>query len=304
MKDQASRLREMAQNVRKQIEVEMTSDYPVNKRSRVIVISSGKGGVGKSTLALNLSVSLSSIGKKVVLMDADLGMANIDIMLGMVPEYNLFHMIQNQKNLQEIMINGPEGLKIIPGGSGMEEMANLSDSDLKRILVEMGKLDGEFDYMIVDTGAGISSNVMSFVRAADDVIIVTTPEPTSITDAYGLLKSISRYDNTGQVYLIINRVSGAGEGQDVARKFKAVSQNFLGRDIKVMGYIVADNSVEIGIKKQVAFSQAFPRSLAARDIMDIAERIADQEMTIRPFEAQSRGIRGFIKKFTSFQRSR
>lgn len=140
-----------------------------------------------------------------MLLDADMGMANLDIMLGMVPKYNLFHMIQGKRKLEEIIIPGPQGMSIIPGGSGIQELANLPAGDMKRLLVELGKLDNDYDFMILDTGAGISQNVTTFLLAADDAIIITTPEPTALTDAYGVLKSMDRACYGGKVYLVVNR---------------------------------------------------------------------------------------------------
>lgn len=297
MRDQANKLREMAINLKNQIESEIGKE---RKQTRVIVISSGKGGVGKSTLALNLSLSLSALGQKVILMDADLGMANIDIMLGLMPKYNLYHMIRDQKPLRDIIINGPSGLKIIPGGSGMNELANLREDELNRILLEMGKLDGEYDIMIVDTGAGISNNVLSFLLAADDAIILTTPEPTSLTDAYGIVKSVTRCGYKGNIYLVVNRVSKESEEILVGQKFKLVSEKFLDLDIKVLGHIVQDPQVEQGIRRQEAFVEAFPKSTAAKNIMSIAEKIADDETTIPRVSSPIGGIRGFIKKLTGY----
>ncbi|MGB4303349.1 MAG: MinD/ParA family protein, partial [Syntrophomonadaceae bacterium] len=224
MKDQAERLREMANQIRQQIEQEFVRQV---HRARVVAISSGKGGVGKSTLALNLALVLCKQGKKVLLLDADMGMANLDIMLGVVPKYNLFHVIQGRKNLHDVIISGPQGMSIIPGGSGILELANLPASDMKRLLVELIKLDSDYDYMILDTGAGISKNVTSFLLAADDVIIVTIPEPTSITDAYGVLKSMNRASYNGKVYLVVNRVSDESEGIWVAEKLTIVAQKYL-----------------------------------------------------------------------------
>lgn len=302
MKDQANKLREMAINLKNQIETEMSRE---NKLTRVIVISSGKGGVGKSTLALNLSLELSALGKKVILMDGDLGMANIDIMLGLVPKYNLYHFIKDQKSLKDIIINGPSGLKIIPGGSGIDELANLRDDELKRILIEMGRLDGEYDFMIVDTGAGISNNVVRFLLAADEVIIITTPEPTSLTDAYGIVKSVTNYGYKGEIYLVVNRVSKESEGVLVAQKFKLVGNKFLDLDIKILGHILQDPQVEQGVRRQEAFVQLFPRSAAARNIMDIAEKLLYDKPVYRPDQAENKagGIRGFIKKITGYRQS-
>ncbi|CFX65990.1 ATP binding protein MinD [Syntrophomonas zehnderi OL-4] len=302
MRDQADKLREMALNLKNQIEAEIGKDN--KKQTRVIVVSSGKGGVGKSTLALNLSLSLSILGKNVILLDADLGMANIDIMLGLVPQYNLYHIIKGNKTLKDIIVNGPAGLRIIPGGSGLDELANLNDEELNRILVEMGKLDGECDFMIVDTGAGISNNVIRFLLAADDVIILTTPEPTSLTDAYGTVKSIARNGFNGSVFLVVNRVSKETEGVLVAQKFKLVGEKFLDLDIKILGHILHDPQVESGIRRQEAFIQAYPNSIAAKNIMYLAEKLIDEDNAdnvVKPLPVKKGGIRGFFKKVTSYK---
>ncbi|MDD3364040.1 MAG: MinD/ParA family protein [Syntrophomonas sp.] len=300
MKDQANKLREMALNLRNQIEADLGKEI---RHTRVISVSSGKGGVGKSTLALNLALKLCAMGKRVLIMDADLGMANIDIMLGLVPKYNLYHMIRDKKPLKDIIINGPGGLKIIPGGSGMNELANLQEEEMKRILVEMGKLDGDYDYMVVDTGAGISNNVVKFLLAGDDVIVLTTPEPTSLTDAYGVVKSVNRYGFNGNIYLVVNRVARESEGILVAQKFKLVSEKFLALNINILGYIVQDYHVEQGIRRQEAFAEAFPNSLAAQNITDIAERLLENDGARTPvLPARNGGIKGFIKKLTGFAR--
>lgn len=300
MKDQANKLREMALNLCNQIEADLGKEI---KHTRVIAISSGKGGVGKSTLALNLALKLCSMGKKVIVMDADLGMANIDIMLGLIPQHNLYHMIRDKKPIKDIIINGPGGLKIIPGGSGITDLANLDEYEIKRILVEMGKLDGDYNYMVVDTGAGISNNVLKFLLACDDVIILTTPEPTSLTDAYGVLKSVNRYGFSGNIYLVVNRVTNEAEGVLVAEKFKLVSEKFLARKISILGYILQDNHVEQGIRRQEAFSDLFPASPASRNIDDIAERLLENDgARIKILPSPNSGIKGFLKKLTGFIR--
>jgi len=296
MKDQANRLREIAFKVRQQIEAEMTK---VEKQTRVMVISSGKGGVGKSVLALNISLKLCSKGYKVVLLDADLGLANIDIMLGLVPKYNLYHVIQGEKSLREIIISGPEGLKIIPGGSGIKELANLTKGELKRILIELGKLDGEYDYLMIDTGAGISKSVITFLAAADDVIIITTPEPTSMADAYSVIKSLNKNTFHGKIYLVVNRVSDRTEGILVAEKFKLVCKRFLSLDIEFLGHVVNEPLIEEGIRRQQAFTQIFPKSLAAKNIDSLVDKLAGFKAdSLNGSEPKGRGIKAFFKKIT------
>jgi flagellar biosynthesis protein FlhG len=296
MKDQAERLREMAYQARQQIEAELLQSH----RSRVVAISSGKGGVGKSTLALNLALVLCTQGKRVLLLDADMGMANLDIMLGMVPKYNLFHMIQGKRSLDDIIIPGPQGMSIIPGGSGIQELANLPAGDMKRLLVELGKLDNDYDYMILDTGAGISQNVTTFILAADDVIIITTPEPTSLTDAYGVLKSMNRACYEGNVYLVVNRVSDDSEGILVAEKFKMVTQKYLDVDLVDLGHIINDGIVSESIRKQQPFAEIYPRSRATRNIERIAEKLLaaanGEESLSELHETKPTGIKKFFRR--------
>ena len=293
MNNQADKLRQMALDVKNQIEKEMAQEF---KHTRVIVVTSGKGGVGKSTLALNIALSLCHQGKKVIIMDADLGLANIDIMLGLLPKYNLYHMIQGKKNLKEIIIPGPGGISIIPGGSGITELANMGENNLKKMLVELGKLDGEFDYMIIDTGAGISNNVISFLLSADDVIFVTTPEPTSMTDAYGMVKAIARQSTDKTLYLVVNRAVDNIEGILVAEKFKLVCEKFLTLRINILGYVVNEPLIGEGIRRQMAFIEIFPRSQAAKNINSIANNLISNNATSVSKEKSSGGIKSFFQK--------
>lgn len=299
MSDQADKLRKMAQGVRQQIEAEMMGS---SRKTRTIVISSGKGGVGKSTLALNMALSLCSDSRRVMLMDADLGLANIDIMLGLTPEYHIQHLVQGRKSLKDIIITGPQGLKIIPGGSGINELANLSDGELKRILAEIGKLDGDYDYMIIDTGAGISKSVLSFMLAADEVIVITTPEPTSLTDAYGCVKTIAKQGYGGEIAVVVNQAADQNEGILVAEKFRLVCRQFLNINIKMLGVIPSDDLVGEVVRQQKALMQAYPRSNAARHIQNIARNLANQSAAAAPEESHGSGIKKFFQKITRLMR--
>ena len=253
--------------------------------------------MGKSTLALNVSINLCIRGQRVLLMDADMGMANIDIMLGLVPKYNIQHVVQGKKGLKDIIIEGPEGLSIIPGSSGMVELANLSSSELQKIMVELGKLDGEYDYLVIDTGAGISRNVLTFLLAADDVVIITTPEPPALTDAYGVVKAIARESGGKNLYLVVNRVNDNAEGIMVADKFRLVCSKFLDLEMKILGHVVNDPLVGEGIRSQQAFSRMFPYNVAAKNINDIAGNlISANPRTGIPSEGSSGGIRKFFRK--------
>lgn len=297
MHDQATRLREMALNLKNSIEFEILNPL---KKTRVIVVSSGKGGVGKSTLALNLSLCMAMQGKRIVLMDADMGLANIDVMLGLVPKYNLYHVVQKQNSIYDIIIKGSENLDIIPGGSGIAELANLSENQLRYIIQEVSKIDGSYDYMLVDTGAGISSQVLCFLLAADEVIIITTPEPTSFTDAYGLIKSIDKLNYKGKINLIMNKVRNDNEGIQLAQKFRTVSAKFLNRDINILGFIHSDSRFEDYTRRQEVLVRELPKSSLARSINLITEKILLNADT--SYESlESTGIKGFFKKLISFR---
>ncbi|QGT99185.1 Flagellar synthesis regulator FleN [Candidatus Syntrophocurvum alkaliphilum] len=298
MKDQADKIRQMALEMGTQLENELSSKI---LRSRVIVVASGKGGVGKSTLAINLALSICLMNKKVVLMDADLGLANIDIMLGITPNYNLLDVVQGSKSIKDIMVEGPNGLKLIPGGSGIIELANLKEHELKRLLIQMSSLDSEFDYMIVDTGAGISNNVLSFILSSDDVLIVTTPEPTSLTDAYGVVKSAVRFGFNGNIQVVINKVNNKSEGLLVGEKFKLVSEKFLDLNINILGHMVKEPMVEEGIKRQEVFIEAFPKSIATKNINNIAQKLVNENNSENK-EVKAQGIKGFFKQLVNFRK--
>jgi len=295
MSDQAEKLRKMAFKIRQQIENEMIYKP---KKTRVIVVSSGKGGVGKSTIALNMALILSSYNQKVILMDADMGLANLDVMLGLLPEYTIQHVVQGRRQLKDIIISGPSGIKIIPGGSGINELANLNDTELNRIIQELGKMDGEYDYMIIDTGAGISRNVVSFLLAAEDVIIVTSAEPTSLTDAYGMVKTIVKQSFTGKIYLVVNKVKNNSEGISVAEKFRIACSRFLDIDIIPIGNVINEPVVSEGIMRQAAFTEMFPASTATKNMVKIVDRLMGYDL--RNSADTSGGLKKFFKKLSVF----
>ncbi|MGI6225623.1 MAG: MinD/ParA family protein, partial [Peptococcales bacterium] len=190
MSTQLDRLRALTKNLKAKAECEISGK---SRLTKVITVASGKGGVGKTNFTLNFGLALAELGQKVLILDADLGLANVDVILGIVPKYNLLHVINDEKELSEIVIEGPKGIKIIPGGSGIYELADLKEWQLERFLIRLTTLEKEYDYLLIDTGAGISKNVLDFALAADEIFIITTPEPTSITDAYGLIKTLDKH---------------------------------------------------------------------------------------------------------------
>lgn len=264
MADQAERLREI-------VKENMTNTNP----ARVITITSGKGGVGKTNFAVNLGIALSKLGQKTLLVDADLGLANVDVMLGLIPKYNLGHVLLGEKKIDDIIIKGPEGMKIIPSGSGMYKLANLSDKKLAQCLEYLNQLEKSTDFILIDTGAGLSKNVLKFVLAAGEVIIITTPEPTAITDAYGIIKVISASKRDLPIRVVINMVKNEKEAEEVMERLSAVSQRFLGLDLERLGFIPLDATVPKAVKEQQPFILGHPRSVVAQNINQIATKLVN-----------------------------
>jgi flagellar biosynthesis protein FlhG len=261
MIDQATQLRSL---VRQQ--------QQLRPRASVIAITSGKGGVGKSNVAVNLSIKLASAGKNVVLLDADLGLANADVLCNIDLPFNLSHVIARKKELHEVMVTAPGGFKLIGGASGLARMADLTDFDRRRIVEALGAVENSADSIIIDTGAGISPNVLSFTRAADHVLVVTTPEPTAITDAYAVIKVISKDGLERRVSLLVNQVRGAGEGKLVHERVAKVAKNFLGVNVLDAGYIPADDHVRRAVLQRTPFVLASPKCAASFCLTQLAMR--------------------------------
>ncbi|MGE5544511.1 MAG: MinD/ParA family protein [Bacillota bacterium] len=294
MKDQAEKLRSMAQSIKTKIESDLIKGI---SRTRVVVVTSGKGGVGKTNFAINLAICLIALGKKTILLDADMGLANVDIVLGLVPKYNLYHVVKQEKELKDIIISGPHGLQIIPGGSGIFQLANIAEHDLKQVISQLAKLEGQFEYMIIDTGAGIDNNVLSFTVMADDIIVLTTPEPTSLTDAYGVIKTAAAREARGKYYLVVNRVFSESQGIVVGQKLKSVCEKFLGVETDVLGFVLEDRAVHSAVMKQEALLAHAPNSNAAQNIRRISSRLLEKSGDVTA--KQPIGIKRFFRGITS-----
>jgi len=298
MKDQAEKLRSMAREIKTRIESEV---FKGAKRTRIVTVTSGKGGVGKTNFAVNLAISLSDLGHKTILLDADMGLANVDVILGLVPRYNLYHVIRQEISLSEIIIQGPRGIQIIPGGSGIFQLANLKDYEMKDMLQQLGKLEGQSDFLIIDTGAGIAESVLSFAVMADDIIVLTTPEPTSLTDAYGIIKSAAAMEARGSYYLVVNRVFSESQGVVVGHRLKSVCEKFLGVEIEIIGFVSEDRAVRSAVMNQQALVIYAPASNAAKDIRQIAASLCEKTGMVTE---QPIGIKGFFRSITNLWRQK
>ena len=256
--------------------------------SKVITISSGKGGVGKTSCSINLAIAYAKLGKRVILLDADLGLANINIMLGVVPKYNLLHLVRGDVELSDIIYDTKYGIKIISGATGFEELANM-DLYNRNYLIEQFKSITNYDIFIIDTSAGVSKDVLSFVDASDTPIIITTPEPTAIADAYGLIKMLSQINKKIKLKLIVNRVKNAIEGKNTAYNIVSVAKQFLSVDVIYIGFIYDDDVVRNAIIKQKPFIVSNPNSKPSICINHIVSTI----------ENNNDEVKGGISKFFS-----
>ena len=241
---------------------------------RVISVTSGKGGVGKTNVVTNLAICLARARRKVLIWDADLGLANIDVLLGLKPEYNIQHLLTGEKSLAEILVGGPHGIRIMPASSGIQDLSSLGEGDKMRLLSEFDEFDEDLDFLLIDTGAGISPNVTYFNMAAQDIIVVVTPEPTSITDAYALIKvMVTKYDQK-RFAILPNMVSGDKEAKSVYKLLSDVADQHLGTvRLSYLGCIPRDENLIKSVRRQKALVESFPDSTAASAFKDVAQRL-------------------------------
>ncbi|MDY5181355.1 MinD/ParA family protein [Butyribacter sp.] len=251
--------------------------------ARVITVTSGKGGVGKSNMSVNMAIQLSRLGKKVIILDADFGLANVEVMLGTRPKYNMADMIFGGKDIRDVICKGPENIGFISGGSGIKELSNLSKDQISGIINMMYGLDSLADIIIIDTGAGISDAVIDMVLASSEVLLVTTPEPTSITDAYALLKTINKTpgfnaENT-RIRMIGNRTLNMSDGYDLYNKLNSVVERFLNMKMEYLGAVPFDVNLTKAVMRQQPVSIAYPNTPAVKSIKAMAKTLIDMEQS-------------------------
>jgi len=294
MEDQAEELRSlMKDKTRTDALPEQQSDSASrqNRKTRIITITSGKGGVGKTNVATNMAIAYGQMGKKVILIDADLGLANVNVMMNLIPQYNLYHVIRKQKKMSEIILDTEYGIKLVAGASGFSKIANMTEDERNSFIGEMYTLS-DADIIIIDTSAGVSKNVLGFVAAADEVIIVTTPEPTSITDAYGIIKIIAtEVDNLNiNLKMIVNRVSSAMEGKRVSDRMTQIAAQFLNLKVEYLGFIYDDPLVSQSVLRQKPFLVVDPKGKASICLKHIVAKIEKTEFP------DAEGFGRFVRK--------
>lgn len=248
-----------------------------DKGPKILAVTSGKGGVGKTNVVANLSVSLSEMGKKVVVLDADFGLANLDVLLGLTPRFHLGHVLFGNKTLTEIMVQGPKGIRIIPASSGLQRMSELTLAQRNHLVESFANLDSDTDYFIIDTAAGISRNVIHFLLSAQEVIVVSAPEPTAIVDAYAVIKIILAENRNKQIQVLINSVEHAEDAHEVFCQINSVVKRFLNREIDYLGHVERDPHVPLSVRSQMLVTHRFPNAPASRCFRELARRVAHQE---------------------------
>lgn len=265
------------------------------KPVRVIAVTSGKGGVGKTNLSVNVGIALSQMGQRVVLMDADMGLANVDILLGVYPQFNLSHVLSGEKTLNEIMLQGPSGLRIIPGASGIQKMSELTSVEQAAVIHAFSEID-DIDVLIVDTAAGISGSVVNFARACQEIIVVVCDEPTSLTDAYAFIKLLNRDYGLSHFHVITNMVQSVQQGHGLFQKLSKVTDRYLDVTLKFAGAVPYDEYLRKSVQKQQPVVMGFPRSKASLALKTIAARIDSW-----PLKSQAGGyIEFFIERMIQF----
>jgi len=299
MMDQAERLRQIIDNLKQRqiLGSEKAASNVAKKTAKVITVTSGKGGVGKTNVTVNLAIALSDMGNRVTILDADFGLANIDVLLGIIPKYTLLNVLHDDKNIFEVLSEGPRNIKFLSGGSGMEELVKLDSEQIEKFLSKISLLDRLSDVILIDTGAGLSDSVMSFVMAADEVILVTTPEPTSITDAYALIKMVANRDKNKKIRVIVNRAENENEAQDILNKLSLVTSRFLELKLEPLGYINFDDTVIKAVKMQKPFALSFPKCQASKQIKEIGSKI--MEVETEKVIGENTGIKGFVNRLVN-----
>lgn len=278
---------DQAENLRKLVVEEKSIDK--QKNTKIITITSGKGGVGKSNFVVNLGIDLVKKGKKVLIFDADIGMGNDDVLMGIYPKNNVLDLINGKITINEVIIDGPYGIKLLPGGNGLNNIEDIDEVKRKLFLRKIEELEG-FDFILIDTGAGISRSVLAFIACSDEVILITTPEPTSLTDGYSLLKAVNHFKIKNKANIVVNKVLEKEEGEKTFLKFKTAVNKFLTLDVNFLGYIYEDKKLVLSVRKQSPFIIEYPNCEASLCMGNISNKILNNN------NQSNIGAKGLFKK--------
>ena len=261
------------------------------KKAKIITITSGKGGVGKSNFVVNMGITLHKKGKKVLIFDADIGMGNDDVLMGVLPSYNVFDLLEG-KDINEVVVEGPYGINLLPGGSGINYIENLEEEERLAFIEKLTSLD-KYDYIFIDTGAGINKNVLAFIACSEETIVITTPEPTSLTDAYSLINATDHFKLTNTSNVIVNRAFSIKDGEETYNKLKRAVEKFLTIKVNYLGSISEDRKLVEGVRAQVPFTILHPKCDASKSIERISNKL------IGNASVENMGAEGLFKKLFS-----
>ena len=292
MNDQASSLRKMMKNSSNKSKENNIQENAKNidSKTRVIAVASGKGGVGKTNLSVNLAYALSDMDKKVLVMDADIGMANVDIVMGLTSTYSLKHVMEGKCKIEDAIVKTPSGINVLTGISGEEDFIDVSSDEVQRLLAASSHLQENYDIIIIDIGAGAHPDVLNFIMAADETLIVLTPEPTAIMDAYSLLKILSNHNYRSDLGLVVNMVENNTEGKEVIERMKGVIKEYLDIKLELTSNIPYDKKVVKSVKKQQSIFELYPSSSVVKSYKNTAARLIDKE------ETSSQNMKSFFSK--------
>lgn len=264
--------------------------------ARVIAVTSGKGGVGKTNFSTNLSLCMAATGQRVIVLDADLGLANLHVVLGVSPPYNLEHVLRGERTVSDILHPGPGNIRIVAGGSGITELANLEEDDRRAFIAGLSELDTLADVIVIDTGAGLARNVLAFLCAVDEILVVTTPEPTAITDAYATIKVMSQENPNARMLLVVNMAHSEAEANAVAHRLQSIAKRFLAANLDYLGFIPQDAAVSRAVRAQQPFLLAQPTCQAAGAIRRIAADLGYR----KPDPERPSGVNALLSRMQRF----
>lgn len=286
MLDQAQKLRQLV----KQQNKDSNEQRENISKPKIITVTSGKGGVGKSNFVVNLSIALQKMGKRVLIFDADMGLGNDDVLMGFLPKFNVYDVIFGSKEIEEVLVEGPFGVKLLPGGTGVSKIEQMTDKQRDSFLAKLTCLE-DLDYIIMDTGAGVNRDVLGFISCCEELIVITTPEPTSLTDAYSLLKAVSHFKIRDNAKVIVNRTIESKEGESTFNKFNNAVSKFLNINLQYLGYLSDDKKLVQAVRKQQPFLISYPNSDVAKDLNYIAGKIIGLET-----DKKGSSVQDFFKK--------
>jgi flagellar biosynthesis protein FlhG len=291
MRSQAAKLKEIMKKKKEESEVQEFN----NSSTRTIAIASGKGGVGKSTFTVNFAYNLRKLNKKVLIIDSDIGMANLDIMLGVQPNYDMGHLLRGECSLEDAVIEGPAGIKLLSGITGDDSFIDIQNDAMEK-LIELGdQIEKNYDYLLIDLGAGAAKNIVNTILAAEELILLLTTEPTSVMDSYSLIKILSNHQYKKSIKLVINQAEDKKNAKKTAKRIIKTVKNYLDLDLSLVGSIAHDRKISAALRKQKPYAEIFSNRKAARDFENVARKITGEEK-----EQQAKGVKSYFSKMVGF----